>query len=291
MKWVILIGLLLVLAALLLVVRIGPNRLKVRPIDTTLLRDITPTKLLCVTCWYGADTTVYGAPDLLNVRKLFFTNNPSMIRKIVSAGWEPVVVNDKMFPRDVSPKDPDFHSFQQKKSPGAAGAVGASSLQSKQVKFLQFPQGYENLTKDYGTIVYMDHKRIVIDMRSMLSMHKSDILIRYDKKAKSIQNEVQLASFQPRYSRRMKRTVDWIEENYTASEPAPRIVNTGVIVYKTTANVLEFCREVFVTCMELEQPECQLVWAVVAQKYKESPKKVDINIVEYRSIETTPVFL
>ena len=63
---------------------------------------------------------------------------------------------------------------------------------------------------EHQTIVHMDHKRVVVDVFELLSNQTGDVLVRYDKYSKSADDEVRMASYQPRYSRQMKLTVEWI---------------------------------------------------------------------------------
>jgi hypothetical protein len=285
--WWIVVAILLALTAIVVVLVAMPQSRQensfAKPIDADASRLSAKKDILCVTCWYGEETPVYGAPQI-PTRKIFFTNNPSMIQAIVAAGWEPVLVHDKMFARDVSPHEPPGS-----RPPGKhAAGIGVSSLQSKQIKFLQFPAGYADLVRQHDLIVYMDHKRIVSDVPKLVRAHTADILVRLDKKLKNIDQEIRMASYQPRYSRRMKKTASWVKEQQ--SGPV-KIMNTGVIVYNTTATVQKFCREVFETCLRLEQPECQIVWAVLAQKYEKSPFNLKLKVLKYHDVPTRPVFL
>ena len=272
--WIIIIG---IAATILIVIS---RRMLNTPGASRLL---SRKELLCVTCWYGEETTVYGAPHT-SARKLFFTNNSSMIQTIVAAGWEPVVTRDKIFAHDTSPLDP-LGSHSTKRPPG----IGASSLQSKQIKFLQFPPGYEHLVHEHHTIVYMDHKRIVADMSQLMMSHTADILIRLDENVESINQEIRMTSFQSRYSRKMKETIAWVTEQDPNSQV--KIMNTGVIVYNTTETVRKLCRRVFETCLSLQQPACQIVWAVLAPKYEKPPHNLRIKLLKYRDVLTRPVFL
>jgi len=274
--WVFIIG----IAATAIILRLVVTRRNIiDPGASLLLRK----ELLCVTCWYGEETTVYGAPHT-SARKLFFTNNSAMIQTIVAAGWEPVVTRDKIFAHDASPIDP--HGLHSTKRPPG---IGASSLQSKQIKFLQFPPGYQHLVHEHHTIVYMDHKRIVADLSQLMMSHTGDILMRLDKNMESIDHEIRMTSFQSRYSRKMKETIAWVTEQVPNSKV--RIMNTGVIVYNTTETVRNLCRRVFETCLTLQQPACQIVWAVLAPKYETPPHNLRIKLLKYRDVLTRPVFL
>ena len=237
--------------------------------------------VVVISCWFGTATDIAAAPEAPGVRCIFFTNNPTLTSLISSRGWEVIVTKDPIHARDISPLDADRRKESLSANPGK------SSLQSKQIKFLCLPDEHRYIIDTYKTIIYMDHKRIVDDIDNLLRLHTSDVLVRFDKKVKSIDREVQVANFQKRYNASMRGTLKWIEKelNVIGRKPSDiRICNTGVIVYRISDRVLKLCKEVYDTCVALGQPECQLIWATITAR----PDGPLIKMVEYKDVETRP---
>ena len=238
--------------------------------------------VVVISCWFGTSTDIAAAPVSSSVRAIFLTNNPTLTQLISSRGWEVVLTTDQIHARDVSPLDAD------NKQTIPSGQPGKSSLQSKQVKFLCFPEEHRHIIQNYQTIIYMDHKRIVDDIDHLLKFHTSDILLRYDKKMKTIDREIQIANFQKRYSASMPGTIRWIQGELQSLGKKPsdiRICNTGVIVYQNNERVLKFIKEVYDNCVALRQPECQLIWATLAAR-SNTPA---IRTIEYKDVKTRPI--
>ena len=268
---------LIVLISVILII-LGIWLLAPRPKVTRLLKQ----GAVVISCWFGTATDIAEAPSTTGVRSIFFTNNPMLTSLISSRGWEVVLTTDKIYARDVSPLDADGRKNNHYEKPGK------SSLQSKQIKFLCFPDEHRHILDKYKTIIYMDHKRIVQNIDQLLRLHTSEVLIRFDKKVKSIASEIQVANFQKRYSVSMPSTVRWIEAELQKLRKKPsdiRICNTGVIVYQNTERVLKFTKAIYDNCINLNQPECQLIWATLSQR-SDAPA---IKIINYMDINTRPL--
>ena len=74
----------------------------------------------------------------------------------------------------------------------------------------------------------------------------------------------------------MDNTVKLIHRYITRGySPKNRIVNTGIIVYHPTNDVLELFNRVYNACIKLKQPECQIFWAIFSQDYESIISKID----------------
>lgn len=63
--------------------------------------------------------------------------------------------------------------------------------------------------------------------------------------------------------------LEWIERQVATAEYTEevRIVNTGLILYRQPLCARRLTDEVYAICWKLAQPECQIVWAALAQRY------------------------
>ncbi len=159
-----------------------------------------------------------------------------------------------------------------------------ASLQSKYVKFLQFNRAHM-WGDDDESILYFDHKFFVqkhhIDF--VEERCKSKILIRNTPAIKlKLQDEINAALPQKRYREVMKETVEWVNDKISnhGYKSSNRIMNTGLIYFKDPRAVENLCREVYSTCWLLGQPECQIIWATLSQKYENFITRVDWNEME-----------
>jgi hypothetical protein len=205
--------------------------------------------MMVVSGYFGAKATgIYPAP--LDHNCYFFSNNPALEKIAGKNGW--TFVSMSGMPLSSEPR--------------------VSSLQSKYVKFLQFEAAKLGAISESG-ILYFDHKLNVTSrhIEYIVENCPTELLIRNTPKPKlTIQAEIDAAARQKRYRETMAETVNWVNhcistEGYSINN---RIMNTGLIYYKTIEKVRSLCDSVFLKCWDLGQPECQIIWAVLSQRYE-----------------------
>lgn len=234
-------------------------------------------QLFVMSCIFGMKfKKIYSIPVPIpeNCTFHFFTNNPELKNEILSKGWNYVYVDF-----DLS-DDPIV-----------------SSLQSKYVKFLMpnnekmVPKNHQTLCMYFlkhlgkcGRCLYFDHKFKIdaVQMRTILEIMKkndvSSVIIRTTPRMKNtLWDEINEANGQYRYHKNMSKTVNLIHEkiNQSIISESVRICNTGIIIYNNPKNMKAMLEEIYRLCIELEQPECQIFWAIVSQKYESLIKKIE----------------
>jgi len=205
-------------------------------------------------------TGVYEAP--LPGNSYFFSNNIALKEVAQSRGWTFVYLED--MPLSNEPR--------------------IASLQSKCIKFLQFDRA-----RIWGdgdeSILYFDHKFFVqkhhIDF--VEERCNSKVLVRNTPAIKlKLQDEINAALPQKRYREVMKETVEWVNDKiknqgYSSNN---RIMNTGLIYFKNPNAAESLCREVYSACWLLGQPECQIIWATLSQRYENIITRIDWSEME-----------
>jgi hypothetical protein len=195
---------------------------------------------------------------------VFFTNNPALRAEIEAKGW----------------------AYRLETRQTLSADFRLSSQQSKYIKFLQFLEDYPEF-KETKTITYFDHKFHVKDehvawiLGNMLP--GKSVLARTTPRLKSrISDEIEEAMGQPRYACNMAQTIRWIEQQINAGEISEqvRIVNTGLIHYHAIAPVMPMLARIHHAVWELGQPECQIIWAALSQKYADH-----IQLVDWRDLD------
>lgn len=214
---------------------------------------------LMVSGFFGtAFSRVHPAPR--GTRSLFFTNTQAMRDEAEAKGWDTILLDRA----ELAPSDDPL----------------VSSLQSKYVKFLRFRKDYPDLRR-YESITYCDHKAHVKDEHLVWLMSRSlpgaSALLRYSPARKDIYDEMTLAEGQPRYAHAMPQTRKWVEEvkDSRGISTAVRVANTGLIHYLDIPRMMPLLDEIHAVSMELEQPECQVLWAALAQGYEGEIQYVD----------------
>jgi hypothetical protein len=205
--------------------------------------------MIVVSGYFGAKATgIYPAP--LDRNCFFFSNNPALEKIADKNGWTFVAMTG--MPLSSEPR--------------------VCSLQSKCVKFLQFDAANLGVAAD-SDILYFDHKLNVTGRHIdyIVKNCATELLIRNTLKPKlTIQAEIDSAVRQKRYREVMVETVNWVNhcistEGYSINN---RIMNTGLIYYRTMEKVRSLCDSAFLKCWDLGQPECQIIWAVLSQRYE-----------------------
>jgi hypothetical protein len=201
---------------------------------------------------------------------VFFTNNRGLEEEIVKKGWTFVYVSVELTNDDI-----------------------VSSLQSKYVKFLQVLEDFPEY-KAFSKIVYADHKFQLLDIHieRFLQIHaehpEKAVIIRKTPRVKtSIYEEIHEAKQQYRYLKHMDATVAFVEKMRDAGEidTEVRISNTGILFYNLSSPAFDkkrmpMLREIYKSCMELQQPECQIFWAMYSQKYMEWIQQIEFEEVK-----------
>jgi len=215
---------------------------------------------MIVSGYFGAKATgIYRAP--LDQHCFFFSNNPTLEKIAEKSGW--TFVSMSGMPLSSEPR--------------------LSSLQSKYVKFLQFDAAKLGVISDSG-ILYFDHKLNVTSqhVKYIAERCSTGLLIRNTPKLKlTIQDEIDAALRQKRYREVMTETVNWVNhciltEGYSMNN---RIMNTGLIYYRTIEKVRSLCDSVFAKCWDLGQPECQIIWAVLSQRYEHLITRIEWDVL------------
>jgi len=217
----------------------------------TIILEVAMGENCVVSCIFGRDYLyVYPAPKGIECH--FFTNSKAIRNEVIKKDWKYHFIN--------FPLSDDF---------------AVSSLQSKYIKFLQFIK-HKRFQKFelFEYIIYVDHKVKLEEhhVSDLLMRTKQPVLIRKTLRLKDkIWDEVIDAMGQERYRRFMPPTIEYINRKLKNgySENA-RVCNTGLIVYKAREGVVKkLVDEVYRDLISIGTSECQIIWALVTQKYAE----------------------
>ena len=225
--------------------------------------------MIIVSCYFGWKITgIYPAP--LPDNCFFFSNNNALKDAAEQNGWSFVFVEN--MPLSAEPR--------------------IASLQSKYVKFLQFDKNSVDW-KNGDSILYFGHKfKIKSKHIEYVQSHvKSALLIRNTPRKKlAIQDEVNEALRQKRYSEVMAETVAWVDQKIKNDNLSPlnRIMNTELILYADPKKTQQLCDEVYKTCWLLGQPECQIIWGLLAQPYENLITRIEWHDLDVLRKELQP---
>ena len=207
-------------------------------------------------------TKTYKAP--LGKNCIFFTNNESLKDEIVNNGWMYIYIDFELTDDYI-----------------------VSSLQSKYIKFLIFLEKYPEF-KHFSNIIHTDHKFQLLDshIQKLQNIYNSDntklIVIRKTPRNKTnIYDEINESKFQERYLKNINETIKFVQNKIDIGEINSniRISNTGIICYNNFSQIIPMLNDIYNTCIELQQPECQVFWAVYCQKYVEYIKQIEFDEV------------
>ena len=220
---------------------------------------------LVVTGYLGRAETEFKNRPPQGVRGVFFSNNRRTLDQAGSLGWETVDLSSRFEPTDDALE---------------------SSLQSKWIKFLQFV-GEEGEYRRYPWIAYADHKNSLTPAAILRlfsrARGKAVVIRKHAQFRDNVMMEVKASMPQQRYSENMEQTIDWIQrlksEGYRYRA---RVPNTGVILWKNSAESLALANEIYESLIELRQPQCQIVWTMLSQKYRPFVRNVSYNWVGIR---------
>jgi hypothetical protein len=211
--------------------------------------------MIVVSGYFGKKLTgAYRAPQLENC--FFFSNNSEMKSVVENQGW----------------------TFLYEHMP-VSSESRIASLQSKYVKFLQFDKNKIGWVPGQA-ILYFDHKFEVKKehIEKIERLCESHLLIRNTPKEKiTIQDEIDAALGQKRYAEVMGETIEWVNTKIRSGKYSPRnrIMNTGLIFYKEVEKIQNLCSEVFEGCWLIGQPECQIIWGILSQKYETNITRIN----------------
>ena len=59
-------------------------------------------------------------------------------------------------------------------------------------------------------------------------------------------------------------------------------MNTGFIFYKDLSLSQKLCNEVYESCIKLGQPECQVIWAVLSQRFEKNITRVNFEDFDFK---------
>jgi hypothetical protein len=209
--------------------------------------------------WKGA-FDIYEAPDPERYDCIFFSNSKTIGKRAEERRWTYCEV----------PFPSDYHD-----------AI-VPSLHSKYAKFIQFVE--DPYMEDWGfsrydSILYFDHKlkvlgRHVSDIAGICGGERIVIRSTPSKKS-SIWQEIDGAGGQSRYTRNMTCTKSYVSKFIArGASPDTLVANTGLIYYRDAAWALDLTNRVYRACRMLEQPECQILWALHAQPFVDDIKVI-----------------
>ena len=222
---------------------------------------------IVITAIFGSTfKTLYPAP--LPVSRCFvFSNQRSLRQECLLKGWRFVFVDDS--------RASGRGSWQTSSCP-----LLFSSLQSKWVKFLSLTEDFPAIFKDERYVLYCDHKFKVMKhhVDNLMSLENPGVIIRHTPLPKlTIDDEFEAAENQERYREKMLALRSWsankIKDGYSEKV---RICNTGLMLYDLHISpIRELCKKVYESTIETENPECQILWAILSQKYTKYIKSID----------------
>lgn len=220
--------------------------------------------MIIISCYTGTDDTrINLAPSKKSIHLTsfsipcyFFSNNINLKQKAEKMGW------NFIFLKNLELTD-DFRM---------------STIQSKYIKFLQFDKSEFNIEKE-NEILYFDHKYFMTShhVNEIINRTDLDVLSRYVPiRKKTIFHEIEDSARQPRYVESMPETIKWIRQKINEGYDANiRPTNLGIIYYKNYLNVKKLCDEAYETCTALKQPQDQIVWSILSQKYNNFINKIN----------------
>lgn len=200
-----------------------------------------------ISCFFGNSvTTILPAPLCRNC--IFFSNNRDNAILAREKGWifeyvSKIMTEDSLL----------------------------CSLQSKYIKFLIFLNDFEKY-RDFSTILYMDHTLEILESHIIQLLdykYEKPICIREHENLSrtSVWDEIWEAGAQDRYKKNMEKTVEFIRKIEGMYGEFGKVCNTGMILYRNDERIIPFLYEVYETCIQFEQPCCQIFWSVLSPKY------------------------
>ena len=198
---------------------------------------------------------IYPAPDTNQFDCVFFSNDDVIGQHAEKKGWTHCKI---YFP------------------PGVTDNISLS-LYSKYIKYLQFlrePVLFNWRFSEYSSILYFDHKHRVfgshIEKISKLSAERKILLRKTPTPKNSIWQEVKESKLQHRYAKNMELTKSYIEMFVNLGYSTEvEIQKTSLIFYNDVSWATQLTNRVYNSCILLQQPECQIFWALHAQDFQQ----------------------
>jgi hypothetical protein len=237
------------------------------------------TQLCVITTICGKNFKyLYPAPTQYNC--YVFTNNAGLQPEAAKKGWICILFSKLKPPSDrinLTLTD-DFV---------------ISSIQSKYVKFLQILRDNPQLNLwKYQQILYIDHKlhlhnHHIIKLQRLKNPSKGIVIRKTPRLKMSVWDEFKDALGQPRYRQFERPTRAFINAKVAQGyQSKVRVCNTGLILYDLSSKphrdqIIKLTREVYTNIRQVSTPECQIIWAMIAQKYSpliQNIESSDVNI-------------
>lgn len=147
-----------------------------------------------------------------------------------------------------------------------------SSLQSKYVKYLQFNKEFPEFD-NIDNIIYADHKQLLdgasLDTLEEKYSARDHVLSIPSLRTRTIREEISLAKKFDRYNLTMAQTERWVADMVRlglASSEA-HVKCTAFIYYKDVKKCRRLLDEVYEMIWRIGQPECQIIFGMISQKY------------------------
>lgn len=203
-------------------------------------------------------------PAVRGYRCIFFSSDPIHRCLVEKRGWQFRHVESL----------PPLTDYQQ------------CSIQAKYIKFLQFFDGFRDLSA-YEHIIYFDHtiffrRREIAWLRATHDPGYPVFLLRHVAKDRTLLGEVEAASSQPRYALTMPETVGWLKdlESHSGIRLDSRVDATTIISYRHPERVRPLLDRVYSQTLLLSQPECQIIWSALAQEFPSAVQRVEWNSLD-----------
>ena len=216
-----------------------------------------------IECIFGSDFSSVH-PAINNIDSYFFTNNTRLKKNIEKKGWIYKYID---FP--------------------ISNDITLSSFQSKYIKLLQFlKEDKYNYFNKYDSIIYIDHKFKIKYEHTLILLNlledKKILIRKHHFNRSNIWEEFGESMLQERYFRFMSQTISYIRckirEGYSDE---PEIVWTSLMVYKhLDSRTLDFLNNVYNDLISVGTSECQIIWSILGQKYKDIIKIVSNDIID-----------
>jgi hypothetical protein len=156
-----------------------------------------------------------------------------------------------------------------------------SSIQAKYIKFLQFFEEFPEFAI-FNRIIYFDHtiyfRRSDLNwLQSHQAPGKSALVLRHLAEERTIWGEVEAASAQDRYALTMPETIKWLRSMERDGVVCldGKVDATTIISYQNPGPIREPLDMVYAQTIRLGQPECQIIWSALGQRYESSIQRVD----------------
>jgi len=201
--------------------------------------------------------TVYPAP--IANHSYFFTNNKEIFDELENKGWVPIYYNIPI------------------------GNIWQSSMDSKYIKFLQFLKDdqFQGIFGIYRKIIYIDHKLYLKKehIEKVNQLKEKPILVTRTPQFKdNVMHEFSIAINQKRYQKTQVELFNYIKKKVTREgyKQKSRICRTGLIFYHlNNEKVMEMITKIYDDVMAIPNPQCQIVWAMISQKYRQIIQEIE----------------